>query len=455
MTEGTSEPDASPPATEPPTEPSAEPPKRGALYRIARNALSVLTGNALGEALTAYAIVLAGSTLGPQGFGQLSAAQAFIEPFEMIASFGLGSIVIKVAAERGGADGVLRGTNLAIRAFTAPLAVAITLSAAWLSGRRELMPVLFVLAINTLMTPIAVTSALPFEFEQTMHRRIFLPFLSSVMRVVTAVLAARYLPTPVGFQLSGLSSGLVGLVLGLAVAYYYYPAKLGFDRTLAKRLLTLAWPAAMLEFITMMYMRGSYLVLHDLGDLALGEYAAADRFVKPVIAIGSVFLTSALPTVAVLAHERKFDLMFKNYRLAVGRMLMVMVPLLCAIWLSSPFLLQQFAPRYAGALWPLRALSISVIFAFLNTLSSVFIMALGQLKLITVVATINLFVYFGLAYALTPSWGAAGAAWSTTIMEGINSLMQLGIVAVLLRGAQFQANQAAAEKPGESGSSNG
>ncbi|MCU0658943.1 MAG: oligosaccharide flippase family protein [Polyangiaceae bacterium] len=445
-------PDDPPPAPAGPPEPPQVPaapagpqengdagPGEGAIKKIVRNAASVLAGNALGEVLTTYAIVLAASTLGPAGFGRLSAAQAFMEPFDILASFGLGAIAIKVAAERGGADGVLRGTNLAIRAVTAPLTVCIALGVAWSTGREALIPVLIVLCVNTLITPLSSSASLPFEFHQTMHRRIALPAIASVVRFFTAIAAARYLATPVGFQLSGLSSGLVMLLLGLLVARHYYPARLGFDRQLAVHLLRLAWPAAFLEFITMMYLRGSYIVLHGQGDVVLGEYAAADRFVKPVISIGSVFLASALPTIATLAHEKKFDILLTNYRRAVVRMLVVMTPILAVTWLLSRVLLERYAPRYAGAVWPFRALSVSVIFVFLNNLSSVFIIALGQLRLITVVALINLGVYFGLAWALVPSLGATGAALATTVMEGINTVMQLSIVAVLLHRARNRA----------------
>ena len=39
---------------------------------------------------------------------------------------------------------------------------------------------------------------------------------------------------------------------------YYYPARLGFDRALAARLLAIAWPMAAIEFIVIAYSRGSY-----------------------------------------------------------------------------------------------------------------------------------------------------------------------------------------------------
>jgi len=52
--------------------------------RILRNAGSLLLSGAVGEVLTTYAIGLTALTLGPAGFGKLSEAQAFMDPFETL-----------------------------------------------------------------------------------------------------------------------------------------------------------------------------------------------------------------------------------------------------------------------------------------------------------------------------------------------------------------------------------
>src|SRR5258706_5962421 len=87
----------------------------GASMRIARTAISMLASDAGGEVLTSYAVALAALSLGPAGFGVLSAGQAFMDPFDALAGFGLGQIAVTLAARRGGCDGALRGTLLGLR----------------------------------------------------------------------------------------------------------------------------------------------------------------------------------------------------------------------------------------------------------------------------------------------------------------------------------------------------
>jgi len=78
-------------------------------------------------------------------------------------------------------------------------------------------------------------------------------------------------------------------------------------------------------------------------------------------------------------------------------------------------------------------------FMFMNQLSSAFIMALGRFRIIMGVAVINLIVYLALAPWLIAEQGARGAALATTLMEGLNTLMQLVVVYLLLRSSHAAA----------------
>jgi O-antigen/teichoic acid export membrane protein len=118
---------------EAPSAPSPAP--MSALARIARNAASILLGNAAGEAFTAYALGMAAVGLGAAGFGTLSTARAFAEPFQSLAGFGLSSVAITLAARRGGLDATLRGTILGLSGLFAVGSIALALGLAALTGR--------------------------------------------------------------------------------------------------------------------------------------------------------------------------------------------------------------------------------------------------------------------------------------------------------------------------------
>lgn len=402
------------------------------LKRIGRHAGSILLGSAAGEVLAGYAVVLAALALGPSGFGLLSAAQAFIDPFDMLAGFGLAQIVITVAAQRGGCDETLRGTVLVIRGTLAVVTVVLSLSAASLTGRQDLLPVLFLLCVNTLLMPFDTWAVMPYDFEQTAHRRITFPFFAGVVRLTTAYAAYSFHRSPVAFQASSLAAGLSSIALNVWAARRHYPARFSFDRALGKKLLWLAWPAAILEVTAMTYLRGAYFLMHA-HPAAMGEYAAAEKLVRPILTIGGVFIMSSLPTMARMAQESGVASLRAAYVKVLARMIAVLAPIVALAWLAAPFVLHTLVPSFSGAVWPFRVLTLSILPIFLTQFSFVIVVSLGRLYLVTVVAIFNALFYFTLASALIPRYSASGAAVATTVMESVNTVLQMSLAFHLTR----------------------
>jgi O-antigen/teichoic acid export membrane protein len=406
-----------------------------AAFRIARNAASLLLGNAAGELLAGYALVLTAVALGPAGFGTLSEAQAFMEPFESLAGLGFGSVAITVAARRAGCDGALRGTVWGIRSVSAVVAALSGIAIAFATGRGHLWPLLLTFAAGMLFTPLSAVSTLPYQYNQTIHKRIAIPFLVALVRLSITYVAFWTWNKPLGYQLAALSATVTAALVQRWWAGRDYPERLHFDRGLARELLMLGWPAAVLEFVVSVYTRASYFFLHQSGPVVQGEYAAADRLTRPVLALAGAVFVSSLPTIAQLAAKREFTALRRAYRNTVVRVTLVLTPVLLVAWFLAAWLLTRFLPAYAAAVWPFRILMVGTFFMFLNMLSSAFIMALGKFRVIMSVAFINLVVYLALAPSLIPRYGASGAAAATTAMEGLNTVMQLVVVYVLLKQA--------------------
>lgn len=411
------------------------PAPQDAFRRIVRNAASILLGDAAGEVFAGYAILLAATSLGPAGFGRLSEAQAFMDPFDALAGLGLGSVAITVAAQRGACDGKLRGTVWGIRTVSAVVAGAIGLAAAFATGRGGLWQLLVLIAIGMLFNPLSMVSLLPFQFNQTIHRRIALPALVGIVRLGAAYGAVWLLNQPLGFQAAGLAAGVVAALLNAWWSRRIYPERLQLDGELARALLRLGWPAAALEFIVAIYTRASYFFLHDAGPVVQGEYAAADRLMKPLLAIAGALVASSLPTVAGMAARRDFVRLRDTYRRSVLRVSLGCLALCSVAWVLAAWLLNRFAPEYRQAIWPFRVLSVGTVFMFLNMLSSTYILALGRFRTIMNVAACNLIVYLVLAKVLIPHYGAIGAALSTSLMEAVNTIIQLWVVSRLLEHA--------------------
>ncbi len=265
-----------------------------------------------------------------------------------------------------------------------------------------------------------------------MHRLIALPFLASVVRLGLAYMAFFYYRTPIGYVIAGCVASLTLYALQAYTAHRFYPTKLVFDRQLARRLVLAAWPAAVLEVVVMIYLRGSYFLLGSSGADVLGQYAAADRLVRPFLSVSAAIVASSLPTVAMIAADHQFERLRRVYRSSVLRASSVLLPVAIAASAVMPWVLDRFAPAYRPAMAPFRVLVFGGMFMFLNQLSSTFIIGMGRFRTIMFIALGNLCVYFSLAAYLVPRFAATGAAAATSIMEGLNTVVQLVVVRHLI-----------------------
>lgn len=388
-----------------------------AVRRILRNAVSILIGDAAGEVLTTYAIALAALHLGPRMFGQLSEAQGFFDPFDALAAFGLTPVALSMGVHRGAGDGALRGTVDGLRVILSLVAGFLALAVAAMTGRSALLPQLAVLAIGQGVAAYWASLLLPFQIDQRMERVLAIPFLASLVRLGTAYMAVAWLCTPVGFQLSGLCAGVATALLLFWTAHRYYPTHRTFDRQLARTLVRTAWPAAVEGILVMIYLRGAYLVLHGGDPVAAGEYAAADRLLRPSLGLAAILSVSALPTLTALAKAGEWRALRRGFARSAWRTMQIVGLIVAIAWPGSAWLLRHFAPEYVGAIWPFRMLLLGLPFIFVNQLARTYALGLGRYRAVLAVSALNLGVFGVLAFTLVRGHGALGAAIATLITE--------------------------------------
>jgi O-antigen/teichoic acid export membrane protein len=407
-------------------------PSRGVLPRILRNAGSIVLGDTAGDVLIGYAVALAAISLGPRGFGTLSEAGAFMDLFEAASVFGLGDVALRFSASRGACDGTLRGTVLGIRMSATLAASVIGIAVAFLTHRGELWPLLLANAAIMLLEPANMVALLPFQWHQTVHRRIAVPLLVGAVRLCGAYLAVRLLPSPLGFQLAALGAAACAVLLNSWWSRRLYPDALRFDRALAWQMLRAGWPLGLFGFIVIVYGRAGYFLLRACGPYEQGQYAAADRLARPVLAVAGALFVSMMPTVSAMAARSDYAGLRALYRRTLLGVLPALVPALALAWFFSAWLLHRFAPLYAAAIWPFRVLAVGMCFIFLNIVSALFLTAMGKFRIMVVIALLDLAVYLLLSSRLVPAYGALGAAVTTTLMEGANLVLDLAVITRLL-----------------------
>jgi O-antigen/teichoic acid export membrane protein len=401
--------------------------------RIVRSVLGILIGDAAAEAVNTVVLGRQALTLGPAGFGALSAAQAFVDPFRAVAAFGLTLVAVTVASRRSGPDGSLVRTLFSLYAALSVAASVVAVTVSSIAGRGG--PTVLVASAAAAVFPVVALGAarLPAQYEQALHRLIALPLLIALVRLGLVELAIRTHNTALAHQWALNGAALFGLIATWLVVKRLYPMDGAASRAIAKDLLRLAWPIAVLDVTVTIYLKAAYILLEPYGQAAQGAYAAAERLAQPITGISAAIVASALPTVTRAAQSGDASELSRVYRQSILRATVVLVPALSVAAAVAPAVFARFAPQYIPATRPFQVLLIGGLFMFLNQLSSMFIVGIGRVTALMMIAFANLAVYLALAIRLVPIYGATGSAIATAVMEGINCAMQLVLVRSLIR----------------------
>lgn len=400
--------------------------------RAWRNTAGIVAGNAAAEILGGVVQAQLVAILGPPGFGRLSQAIAASEVADGVAAFGLAQVGPALGSHYRDRLGAFVGTVLLLR-FLASVVVILgaALIIPWVTSNDP--AIVRITLIGVAFSPLAGAGMLAYFLHQENWRVAWLPGAVAVVNIGFLALVIWLAPTVYWALVAYVATRAIVGLSWTFLARRRYHLVLSFDRAIARDLLRLAPRASWLDIVTLSYTRASYFVLDGLGAAALGLYALADRIASPLLRLSGALSTTALPLFSELGRsddpKALSGFYFRNLR-RTGLMLLLGAAI--AFGAVPPIIRVWFA-EYEGALPILYVLYLGVCFMSVNQITSACLNGLGHFGWVAAVATLNLGVYaVGVTLFVEP-YGALGAAIATTLMEGLNMLMQLGLLRRLFR----------------------
>lgn len=357
--------------------------------------------------------------LGPESFGQLSYAIAFVSIFSAIATLGMDSIVVRELVRHPEKKDEIVGSTLALKLIGGCLAYAIVLTAIWFMRPTDTLA-LWLVGIIALGMIFQAVDAVDFLFQSKVQSRYTVYAKNSAFLLATAVKVWLILNQAglIAFAWVGLVEVIVGAV-GLLIVYkaagnVFSSIRVRFS--LMHDLLSKSWPLLLSGLAVTAYMRVDIVMLKEMvGDQEAGIYAAATSLSEVWYFLPMVIVASLSPVI-IKSRDTNPGLYIRRLRrlyffmvwLAIG----VALPLsLLSSWLVGTLYGQRFseaAPVLAVHLW-------AGIAVFLGVASSQYLLA-EQLQKISFYRTlIGLACNVALNLVLIPKWGAMGAAIATVI----------------------------------------
>jgi O-antigen/teichoic acid export membrane protein len=399
----------------------------GPVGRVAKNSLFPLVTGLANRGLDfGFALVYL-RLLGPQGAGQYAFAVVIVGYFDILANFGLGTLLTREVAREPNRWGQYFWNTLVSRLGLSFLALLVALLlagplAAPLQIGPEVGLALILLTLGLLPGAIASTSSALFQARERMEVPAAVTVLSTVSRIVlgTGVLLAGW--GLVGLALVSLAVNLLnaavlgGLLLGLIGR-----PRLSFDLGFSRGLLASAWPLMINNFLNSLFFRIDAVLLKPLaGEVALGHYSTAYKFIDGLQIIPSTFVLALFPLLSRQAHEDRREL-----AVAFGHGLKVLLMIALPITIGTVLLAEPIIELFAGpAYLPDAALALQVLiwflpFSFVNGLTQYVLIALNRQRWITLSFFIGAVANALLNLYFISRFGFLGAAAITVVSEWI------------------------------------
>jgi len=352
--------------------------------------------------------------LGPEQFGLLSYAGAFVSMFGAIATLGLNNIVVRDLVKEPGTANITLGTALVMRLIGGLLAFVLAVFAISLVRPDDALAKLMVAVLGFTML-FKSSEVVKYWFESQVASK-YTVWVESVAFLVFAtvkvVLILNQAPLMDFVWVVFVEAAVVAVAL-LGI-FAWRGGSLNAWRSHYQRARTLlqdSWPLVFSALAVMVYMRIDQIMIGQmLGDEEVGIYSAAVRLSEVWYFIPMAIVASVFP--AIIDAKNQSEELYKQ-RLQKLYDLMVVLALLVAVpvtFMSGWLVVLLFGEVYESAGMILAIHIWAGVFVFLGVASGRWYLIENMQVKSFHRAVSGLVVNIGANYLLIPLYGAAGAA---------------------------------------------
>jgi PST family polysaccharide transporter len=363
--------------------------------------------------------------LGPDQFGNLNFATAFIGMFATVADLGLGGILVRELLHDVQNQNEILGTTLALRSVAGFLAAAISVALMMFIQPHEWQSLLLV-SILSLTLVFQAFDTIDCKFQSMVQSKVTVWAKNGAFLVFAAI---RILMIYIRMPLWGFAAAMTGeVMLGAAGLVLGYRLSCGdisswrASKQRAVRLLHQSWPVIFSGMAILIYMRLDTIMLKMMqGDFAVGLYSAATRVSEVWYFIPMAIVSSVSP--AIIRVKDDPALFHERLRKLFSLMTMSACVIGSIVALGSNTIIRMlFSNAYRGA-GPVLAVHVwASVFVFLGCAQSPWDISKNLLKLSLCRTAAGAVINVAMNLYLIPRYSAIGAAIATVVSYAISGV---------------------------------
>ena len=394
-------------------------------------ALTANTGWLLGEKILRLLIGLVVGALtvrylGPEQFGLLSYALAFVTLVSVLANLGLDALVVRDIARKPQARDAILGSAFVLRAAGALVAVSVAAAAGALldTAAPGLRLLAFVTALSLIFQALDPIDA---WFKSQLRARVAVIARNTAFLIASGTrLLLIWTEAPLLWFAVMITAEAALSALALLIAYRTEGSRLldwRPDYVTMRELARQGWPLMLAGLMVSLYMRIDQVMLGQMaGTQALGLYSAAVLISEPLHFVPMAIVASAAPVLAqwhrsdpALFHVRMEDLFRVLLLVAAAMALPISL-------LARPLAEFLFGPEFRDT-GPVLSVHVwAGVFVALGIASSQYLVLEDLVRISAQRTLVGAVLNIVLNLLWIPRYGALGCAWATLISYAVASI---------------------------------
>lgn len=391
----------------------------GLAVRLAANTFVQALGSLLSSLIAFFTFVAVTRGLGPEVFGQITAATSYLFIPTVLAEAGMSAAILReISADPARTERSIR-TSLPLRTLVGAVAITgATLLSLTIPFDRETQIAILISSVGSFLTLLSVSLLPVLQAQLKMHWAVAGNMLG---RLVTLGLTLAALAADMGLK-SVVAAQVIGIgvtfLFHLAVVQRLVPLRPVIDTTYWRRLVATSFVLGLAISLGQVYFRVDALLLALLRDAhEVGLYGAAYKFIELSEFLVAGFALSVMPPLTrfvATSDARAPRLVQKAFDLIVATAAPLAVAL---VVFSTEIIVATAGAEFREGAVALRILAPYVLFSFVNGLFWRVLIASGQDKALLAVSSGILTVNVALNLVFIPLYGFKAAAIISVVSE--------------------------------------
>ena len=361
--------------------------------------------------------------LGPELFGQLNYASAFVGIFFALTAMGLDDILIRDLVRRPDRRDQLMGTAAAIKLGGAVVLFITVMTLAFAKNMdTTTIMMVFLIASAEFLKPLVVVEQ--YFYSQVKGRT------AAQVNMITVIIASLFrlglivVHAPLVWFAWAYIIEMGASAIGFLIAYRREGStwkNWRYSKETALYLLRQSWPLVIYGLALYVQAKIDQVMIgdilkHTLGEKGaleeVGQYSAALKMIEALGFVPGIVVASLAPAITrARATDRKLyeDRLVNQYRLMFILFLLVSVPL---FFIAEPVMVLLFGEKFRMAGYLLSLFAIRLFFTNMGVAKSSFITNESMFKYSLVTAVVGATLNITLNYLLIPTYQSIGAIWA-------------------------------------------